>query len=157
MSQTRSDSVASSDRLNYTRRESQAWIALPKGHYNVSSGQYMTNADKQRAAAGAQLYNASREKREAKHAELQSRRGKVSTIPHVHALTAFDSPEEAFKQSVFIDHATPPRPGGESKRSPSPAAANAVQDDFNQSSVDQQDRPALYSYAREIEERIAGL
>ncbi len=157
MSQDRRESGSTS--LNYTRRESQAWIALPKGHYNVSSGQYMTNADTERAAAGAALYNSSRAKREATHAALQARRGQLAKYPQATAPDAFETVDEAFKHSVFIQHATPPRPDDRDagSQSPSPEQQRFSEDKFDQEDADSKDRSALFSYAEEIERRIASM
>jgi len=159
MSHAGRESAGADTSLNYTRRESQAWIALPKGHYNVSSGQYMTNADSQRAEAGAALYNASRAKREAKHAELQSLRGQLAKFPHASSNSAFETPEEAYGQSIYVNHATPPRPdaGDASNRSPSPGQQESAEVAFDQYDADSTDRPALFSYAQEIEQRIASM
>lgn len=159
MSQDRRESASTAHSLNYTRRESQAWIALPKGHYNVSSGQYMTNADTERAAAGAALYNSSRAKREAKHAELQARRSQLAKYPQALALDAFDTDDEAYKHSVFMQHATPPRPGDSDalRRSPSPEQQRFANDAFDQKDADFRDRSALSTYAEEIERRIAAM
>ena len=135
--------------LDYTRRESQAWVKLSRtGYYNVKSGEY------QRASKGssapADTYEASRRKREARHQELQASLTQP-TLPS-HTTHQFLTGEEAFDTSVFLTHATPARPEEGAKE-----VVAVPTKQFQQEEADTHDAEVLKQYARAVEERIASL
>jgi hypothetical protein len=116
----------------------------------------MTKTDAARHKEGTQLYESSRAKREARHAELQASRGNHLTALQATPQALFDSPAEMYLQSLYIDHATPPRPG-DNLSSRDASLSSQVQDIFKQDSTDAQNKPALHAYAQEVEQRIASL
>ena len=155
--------------LDYTRRESQAWVKLSReGYYNVKSGSY-GRADGQATQEGAPepssaqaLYEASRAKRLAKHKQLAS--GASALVLPQHASHRFYAEGGEEGHSVFLDfpQRSDARSGGAQGASPASSSSEGegkavARVPFSQGDADARNANVLRQYASQVEERIASL
>ncbi|CAE7357725.1 unnamed protein product, partial [Symbiodinium sp. KB8] len=151
--------------LDYTRRESQAWVKLSReGYYNVKSGSYR-RVDGQETQEGAPepssaqaLYEASRAKRLAKHKQLAS--GASALVLPQHASHRFYAEGGEEGHSVFLDfpQRSDARSGGAQGASPASSSSEGegkavARVPFSQGDADARNANVLRQYASQVEER----